>query len=305
MRMPVLGDELGYSFERMKRGSWAKAPLALCFAAVTVTVPVWAQHRSGSGPAPHPAATSSATPLATPDTAPQTEDQIKAQQHFQKAKELYQAGNYREAIAELEVARKLDPKAKDLVMNLGIVHEKLGKYDEAIGYLRSYLEMEGVSAAERVKVEGMIKRIEGAKKEAPTTPTATATPTSTNTSAPPPPPPPPSRGRVDAATIAVGTIAAVGLIGGGALGIYAITSRPSDGFVTGRDGSYANLQEKTDDAHTYAIIADIGLGVGIVAAIVTGYLYFGRMKDPAVPAKSTGSNRSSVSLSLTAIGGTF
>jgi hypothetical protein len=287
--------KLGYPFERMKRGSWA--PL-LCLALVTVSLPVWAQHRSG----PATTTTTSAEP-------PQTEDQLKAQQHFQKAKELYQAGNYREAISELEVARKLDPKAKDLVMNLGIVHEKLGKYDEAIVYLRSYLEMEGVTAAERAKGEGMIKRIEGAKKEVPTTPTATVTAPATGSAPPPPPPDPPARGRIDAATIVVGSIAAVGIIGGSALGIYALTSRPSDGsFVTGRDGSYAALQEKTDDAHTFAIIADVGIGVGVIAALVTGWLYFGRTKDPSVPTKSTGS-RSQVSLSFmspgAALGGTF
>jgi hypothetical protein len=288
---------LGYPFERMKRGSWAPL-LCLALVAVTFPFPVWAQHRSGSG---------GSTTTTTAADAPLTEDQQKAQQHFQRAKELYQAGNYREAISELEVARKLDPKAKDLVMNLGIVHEKLGKYEEAIVYLRSFLEMEGVTSSERVKAEGMIKRIEGAKKEVPTTPSATVTAPSTSTAPPPPPPDPPSRGRVDAATIVVGSIAAVGIIGGSALGIYALTSRPSDGFVTGRDGSYASLQEKTDDAHTFAIIADIGLGVGVVAALVTGWLYFGRTKDPSVPAKSTGS-RSQVSLSFitpAAVGGTF
>lgn len=286
---------LGYPFERMKRGSWA--PL-LCLTLVTVTFPVWAQHRPATGGM-------TTSPPSNPD-APQTEDQQKAQQHFQRAKELYQAGNYREAISELEVARKLDPKAKDLVMNLGIVHEKLGKYDEAIVHLRSYLEMEGVTAAERTKVEGMIKRIEGAKKEVPPAPTATVVAPATSSAPPPPPPEPPSHGRIDAATIVAGSIAAVGLVGGSALGIYALSSRPSDGFVTGRDGSYASLQQKTDDAHTFAIVADVALGVGIVAAVVTGWLYFGRTKDPAVPARSTGS-RSQVSFMSPSgvMGGTF
>ena len=140
-----------YCFKRVRRGSLA--PL-FCLAAATVSLPVFAQPRSAG-------ATAEVAP------APQTEDQRKAQEHFQRAKELYQAGKYGEAIAELDVARELDPKAKDLVMNLGIVHEKLGRYDEAISHLRSYLEMEGVTPAERTRVEGMIKRIEGAKRAAP------------------------------------------------------------------------------------------------------------------------------------------
>src|SRR5262245_60991677 len=78
----------------------------------------------------HPTGSTEAPTHAAPAL---TEDQAKAQQHFQRAKDLYLAGSYREAVAELEIARSLDPKAKDLVMNLGILHEKLGKYDAAVG----------------------------------------------------------------------------------------------------------------------------------------------------------------------------
>lgn len=289
--MPRDPDDFGYSFRRMRRGSWA--PL-FCLAAATVSLPVSAQQRSGGTP-------------SEPAAAAQTEDQRKAQEHFQRAKELYQAGKYEGAIAELDVARSLDPKAKDLVMNLGIVHEKLGRYDEAIGHLKTFLEMDGVTAAERVKVEGMIKRIEGAKHSAPPQPTATP---ASSSSAPPPPPPsvtpeaPPPRGRVDALTIAAGSVAVLGLGLGTGLGIYALGTRPSDGFVTGRDGSYATLQQKTDDAHTAAVIADVSLGVGIVAALATGWLYFGRTKDPAAaPTTGTTSTRVSLTPAPSASGG--
>jgi hypothetical protein len=262
--MPRKLHDLRYPSTRMKRGSWA--PL-LCLAMATVSLPVLAQQRPG-GEA----------------TQPLTEDQAKAQQHFHRAKELYLAGSYREAIAELEVARRLDPKAKDLVMNLGIVHEKLGKFDEALGYFKSYLEMEGVTAAERAKAEGMIKRVEGAKREVPTpAASASATPSPSSSSAPALPPggtDTPSRGRIDTLTVVAGSIAAVGLLGGGGLGVYALTSKPDD-FVTGRDGSYSTLRQQTEDAHTLAIVADVGLGIGVVATVVTALLYFGRTKDPA------------------------
>lgn len=268
--------QLGYPFACIKRGSWV--PL-LCLAAATVSVPAMAQPRPGG---PEPATQSRLT-----------EDQVKAQHHFQRAKELYLAGSYREAITELDVARKLDPKAKDLVMNLGIVHEKLGKFDEAVGYFKSYLEMEGVTPQERAKAEGFIKRIEGAKREVRTQPSATP-PAESTTSAPtsPPPPPaepeaPPQHGRIDALTIAAGSVAAVGVAGGVGLGIHAMSLRPTE-FVTGRDGSYARLQEKTENAHTLAIVADVSVGLGIVAAAVTGWLYFGRTKDPtSAPATAT------------------
>jgi hypothetical protein len=232
-----------------------------------------------------------ATALAQPKPAAQapaaeslTEDQAKAQQHFQHAKELYQAGSYREAVEELESARALDPKAKDLVFNLGIVHEKLGKFDEAIADFQTYLEMDGVTPAERQKAESIIKRIEGAKREVhATTPTpASSTPHEATEPTPPAgdrPADKPAHGRIDAATIAAASVAVVGLGVGTAFGVRALSMRPSN-FVTGRDGTYQDLKTQTDDAHTSAIVADVGFGVGIVGAVVATWLFFGRTKDP-------------------------
>jgi tetratricopeptide (TPR) repeat protein len=211
---------------------------------------------------------------------PKTKEQLEAQQHFQRAKDLYQTGAYREAIAELEHARGLDPKAKDLVFNLGIVHEKLGKFDEAITFFRQYMEMESVTGVERAKAENIIKRIEGAKREVPVTPPAgAAEPTPTH-------PESTGNGRIDAATVTAGSIAIVGLGIGATFGILALSNKPS-GFVTGRDGTYDTLQSKTSDAHTQALVADIGFGVGIAAALVTTYLYFGRSKEATPRANRT------------------
>lgn len=234
--------------------------------------PALAQQRPAAGAG----SPSSALAPETPSNEPKTKEQLEAQQHFQRAKDLYQTGAYREAIAELTQARGLDPKAKDLVFNLGVVHEKLGKFDEAITFFRQYMEMESVTAAERAKAENIIKRIEGAKREVPaaTAPSGTTQPTEPT----PPPPEETRRGRIDAATIVAGSLAVVGLGVGATFGILALSSQPSSSFVTGRDGTYADLQTKSSDAHTQAVVADVGLGVGIVAAAVTAYLYFGRTK---------------------------
>jgi tetratricopeptide (TPR) repeat protein len=228
-----------------------------------------------------PSSQSQGQPTASPanDSARvdvSAEDQAKAQQHFQRAKELYQTGAYRDAIAELELARSLDPQAKDLVFNLGIVHERLQKYDEAIAFFRQYMEMASVTPAERTKAETIIKRIEGAKRENPVTeaPAAASTPI-----APLPAPiDDPAHGRVDAATITAASVAVVGLGIGTAFGIRALSLDTSN-FVTGRDGTYDELRKRTDDAHDAAIVADIGFGVGIAAAAVAAYLYFGRTKE--------------------------
>jgi tetratricopeptide (TPR) repeat protein len=252
----------------MTRASWwLLGVLALAFPMGTLASPAQAQQKLPQ--------TTSGEPL--------TEDQQKAQQHFQRAKDLYAAGNYREAVGELEAARALDPKAKDLVFNLGIVSEKLAKFDEAIAYFRQYIEMEGVTSAEKQKAESIIKRIEGAKTQVPTTPTASAS----STTGPTQPPPEPKRGRVDGLTIAAAAVAVVGLGVGVGFGIRALSTRPS-GFVTGRDGTFDDLKSRTDDAHTSAIISDVGFTVGVVAAIAATYLFFGRYKDPDPSLKPMG-----------------
>jgi len=276
-----------YPFRCMTRSRFTRAVsrfapvLVLCAVAASAPLPALAQRTPQPSSPPKDDAPASTVSLA---------DRAKAEEHFKSAKELYSAGKYSEAITELEAARALDPKARDLVMNLGIVNEKLGKFDDAIAWFKTYLEMEGVTPQERAKAEGSIKRIEGAKREAPV-PAVTATTTSTAAGArtpPPPPPDKPERGRIDAATIAAGSVAIVAIGVGSYFGIHSLATRP-DNFVTARDGSYAALQERQKDAHTSAIIADVGIGVGIVALLATAYLYFGRTKDPkAVVAPSTG-----------------
>jgi hypothetical protein len=76
-------------------------------------------------------------------------------------------------------------------------------------------------------------------------------------------------------------VAVVGLGVGTVFGILAVSSRPaSDEFVTGRDGSYDALRTKADDSHTQAVVADIGFGLGLAAAVATAVLYFGRTREP-------------------------
>jgi tetratricopeptide (TPR) repeat protein len=293
----------------------------LALASSAVPLPALAQSSPSSPtgkPAAQPSTLSAGADPSTSDrnerNEPKTKEQLEAQQHFQRAKDLYQTGAYREAIAELEQARGLDPKAKDLVFNLGIVHEKIGKLDEAITFFRQYMEMEGVSGAERAKAENIIKRIEGAKREVPVTPPADSSGTGGATE--PPRTEQTGNGRIDAATVTAASVAVVGLGVGATFGILALSNKPT-GFVTGRDGTYDTLQTKTSDAHTQALVADIGLGVGVAAVLVTAYLYFGRSKEAAksratrapAPASSAASFAPSFSASASGgallIGGTF
>lgn len=126
------------------------AALALSFVLLTSAIAPRSAHADGEP----------AEPKKTPN-------QLKAEQHYKRARELYQLGRYREAIAQLEAALKLDPGGAELLYNLGLVREKLGDVDEAIDAYRRYLKALGPEAdpEEVTKIKGIIKRLEGAKTE--------------------------------------------------------------------------------------------------------------------------------------------
>lgn len=213
---------------------------------------------------------------ATPShTAPEAKSQ--ALRHFERARELYRDGNYKEAIVELESAQRLDPEAKDLVYNLALVNEKLSRIDEALRWMHRYGAMD-LDPAERARSDLAIRRLEGAKKTLDEAKSAEPEATAPVVGTPLPTSPP--MGRIDTWTIATGAVAVIGAGVGTGFGISALSSRPKSGFVTGETGSYADLEDKARDAHARAVIADVGFGVGIASAAACALLYFSRTKDP-------------------------
>jgi tetratricopeptide (TPR) repeat protein len=220
---------------------------------------------------------------------------VAARKHFEKARSYYGQGAYREAIAELEAAHVLDPSAKDLVFNLGVVHEKLGDIDDALRWFRLFTTMD-LTAQERERADAYIKRLEGAKKEVedkqaaqqkPTGPQRGAPPSRVSTEPTPPPVlPPPERssgGRVDGLTVAAIGATGLGLAFGIVMAVRAKLDEPAPNFVTGRDGNYADLVNRQDTAHREAVLADIGFGVAVVGAVTAATLYFARPRAPAAP----------------------
>jgi tetratricopeptide (TPR) repeat protein len=199
-----------------------------------------------------------------------------ARVHFTKGRALYQDGSYREAIVELDAARALDPKAKDLVFNLGVVHEKLGEIDEALRYARLYAEMD-LEPAERTRAESYIKRLEGAKSEveARKASAAASTPAKGGSADER------VRGRIDAVTITVGAVAVGALAGGVIFGVKALGDKA--GSTTSATVSITDLMNSEHTAHTEAIVADVCFGGAAVAAGVAAGLYFFRYRDDAPP----------------------
>ena len=162
--------------------------------------------------------------------------------------------------------------SRPLVFNLGVVNEKLGHIEDALIYFKQYATMD-LTPEERTRADAYVKRLEGAKAEV-VVPTA----------APPPPPPRPPplvpveqpKGRIDAATVLGAGCAVAGFGVGIAFGVKALADKPPSNFVTGPDGTYDQLANATTSSHREALVADIGLGVGVAATLVTAYLYFAR-----------------------------
>jgi hypothetical protein len=230
------------------------------------------------------------------DTAahPSPSSVAAARQHFERAQELYKNGAYRESIAELEAARSLDPTAKELVFNLGVVHEKLAEIDEALRFMHVYTQM-NLTDVERAKAEAYIQRLEGAKREmagrtAHPGPGLVEPPPAHESSPPQPPEPdtvePPEKskgghGRLDGATVTALVIGAAGLGFGTFFGFRAISDRPSG--YTYQPSTFGGFTAQNDQAHKEAIVADVCLGVGAAGALTAVLLYALRTKDAAPP----------------------
>jgi tetratricopeptide (TPR) repeat protein len=209
---------------------------------------------------------------------PTPEAQHAAMGHMVKARQLFKVGNYPDAISELETARALDPYDKELIFNLGIVHEKALHLDQALHFYRLFLEMD-LTAEERERAETIVKRLEGARAHLLPTATATATTTATAVPTDTAPVPPPGHGRLDGWTVSTGVLALGGFGVGVGFGVLALITMPPAGTTTTTTFTYAQLQAQADTAHTYAIIADVGFATGIVFTAVTLGLFFGRTKS--------------------------
>jgi hypothetical protein len=93
---------------------------------------------------------------------------------------------------------------------------------------------------------------------------------------------------MDAATVGTATLTFAALAFGVVMGVRALEDRPAEGFETGLNGSYSELQSQQDTAHREAIMADVGFGGAALGALTTTVLYVARRRDPATPTSTVG-----------------
>ncbi|MCS6900779.1 MAG: hypothetical protein RMJ98_14680 [Myxococcales bacterium] len=214
--------------------------------------------------------------------------QDRAQMAYQEALKLYRSGQYRAAVDKLLEARKLDPTAKELPYNLGLLYEKLGEIDNAIKNFELYLTLE-TDNEEKERVRATLQRLEGARVElAKNKPTASASPSTESpplplTSSPPslePPPPPPStprKGRLDGLVYGTGGLALAAAGVGVFFGIRALSLRPEKSTA---DQSIETLEDRQRRAHQSGIFADISFGVALASGGAAALLYLLRDAPP-------------------------
>jgi Tetratricopeptide repeat len=205
-----------------------------------------------------------------------------AREHFERARMYYGHGAYREAITELEEAHALDPTAKDLVFDLGVVHEKLADIDEALAWFRLFMTMD-LTPQERERVDAYAKRLEGAKKEL-DSPIPSKTSPHDRPLVPEGAPFLPAAGeasrvRMDGLTVGALSVSGAGLVLGIVMGLKAEADAPAKSYVTGVNGSFNDFQERHTNALRDAVIADVGFGVAIAGAVTGAYLYFLRPRS--------------------------
>jgi tetratricopeptide (TPR) repeat protein len=223
-----------------------------------------------------------ASHAAPPEATPQDRAQIA----YQEALKLYKSGQYRAAVDKLVEARKLDPTAKELPYNLGLLYEKLGEIDNAIKNFELYLTLE-TDDEEKERVRATLQRLEGARAEL----NRNKPPASASASAEPPPPPPPSsspvvepppppprKGRLDALVYGTGGLALVAAGAGVFFGVRALSLRPE---ASTADQSIETLEDRQRRAHQSGLFADISFGVALASGGAAALLYFLREAPPS------------------------
>lgn len=222
---------------------------------------------SSSAAAEGPRARKKSGPMVT-QSPPQ--DAVEA---YQRAREKYKAGQYEEAIEDLELALSIDKDSPELVYNVARVYELLGELGKAVDYYGRYRDMLPVSQdEERQRVEATIERLVGARKAQTNTPSSS---------------PAPERGVADAAfwvTLGVGT---GGVLTGAVMGGLALQKeRRANDFVLGVDGNLDDQSALEDQARRYALASDVLFGAGAALGITAAVLYFVRTKDVERPEDS-------------------
>jgi len=195
--------------------------------------------------------------------------------HFESGRAYYDRGDYESAAREFETGYARQPLAAFLY-NLYLTYERIGDFGRAAERLESYLG----TSAEVADRATLAERLENLRRRATDQPDPDPDPDPDPAPDPDPDPDPDpatdSGGGTDFTVPAIISFSAGGL-GFVAFGIFAGLAASEDSRLEeecltafGTGGGYCD-DDEVSTASTYALIADIGLGLGIAGA-VTGVI---------------------------------
>ncbi|MBW2463205.1 MAG: tetratricopeptide repeat protein [Deltaproteobacteria bacterium] len=217
---------------------------------------------------------------AAQDEAAPTEEDETARIHFQSARAHFDSGRYEDALGEFERAYELSGHT-DLLYNIGMSHERLGHYAEAADAL------EGFNQAQDEPDPEMTERVANLRHRAAERDAATA---AAAAQAAEPGPEPVVEEPASGGGIPMGAIVSYGVAGAGLVtfAIFGALALAEDASLAGSCGADAGMSCSDDEVgtvQTFALVADIGLGVAVVGAIVgTVLLLVGGNDDEATVA---------------------
>ncbi|MFW6085586.1 MAG: tetratricopeptide repeat protein [Myxococcota bacterium] len=219
-------------------------------------------------------------------------DDQRGRFHFQAGASYYEAGDYEHALREFERAYEVS-KRPELNYNLSLAHQQLDHLDEAIEYLRRYLE-EVEEIPNRTNLERRLENLRerAAEKEAPDDEADTGTDPDTTQGSPEEASTqdgfegdvrtrpvdvdgasPDEGGGVPAAAWVGWGIGAGSLVTATALGIMALKEQ-SDVADSPCGVAGTCTQNDVDKMETLALLSDVFLGVGLAGAAVGTILFF-------------------------------
>lgn len=185
---------------------------------------------------------------------------------------LFQAGDFKGAVKAYREAYQFEPVGA-LLYNIAFIYDK--KLDDpqlALDYYRRFVNAPDADRDTRLAAfERIVEITEELAEKTPVTPPVT-----------PPPPPPPDNSQRLIGWIVAGSGAGIAVFGG-VFGILA--SQTHSDFEA--SGDAVERRDLRDTGETQALMADIGLGVG-VAAIIAGLVLVFTAEDAPAAAEATG-----------------
>jgi len=209
-----------------------------------------------------------AAPVSAQPASPTQADEEAAKAHFLAGSSYYEQANYSDAVKEFTEAHRLS-KRPDLLYNVSVCYERLGRWDDAIAALQQYLT-EKPDAPDRAVIESRIKNYEQRRDQERARAAALAPPVIA-----PAPVVTPAAPRRHVASWIVGGIGAGLLVAALGTGVtaqlaYNDLKMKCGGFECAGDQS---LRDEASFGRALTISTDVLLGVG-GATLLTGVILF-------------------------------